>query len=156
VYCPLFSAFGPEPVRSRLQLGSVRVLVTTDLLYRRKVAVIRNELPGLKHVLVLRTPGAGDLAGRYTGLRRSDARCIAGFQRRAHFAGGLRAAAFHERHDGNAKGVLHAHAAVTAHVATARWVLDLQRDDVYWCTADPGWVTGISYGSSHRWRAAPP
>jgi acyl-coenzyme A synthetase/AMP-(fatty) acid ligase len=44
------------------------------------------------------------------------------------------------------KGVLHAHAAVTAHLATARWVLDLQDDDVYWCTADPGWVTGISYG----------
>ena len=47
---------------------------------------------------------------------------------------------------GKPKGVLHAHAAVAAHVATARWVLDLQDGDVYWCTADPGWVTGISYG----------
>ena len=61
VYCPLFSAFGPEPVRSRLELGAVRVLVTTDLLYRRKVAPVHATLPGLEHVLVVRTPGAGEL-----------------------------------------------------------------------------------------------
>ena len=61
VFCPMFSAFGPEPVKARLSLGSVRVLVTTDLLYRRKVAPIRAELPELRHVLVVRTPGAGEL-----------------------------------------------------------------------------------------------
>jgi acetyl-CoA synthetase len=61
VYCPLFSAFGPEPVRSRLTLGSARVLVTTDLFYRRKVEPIRDQLADLAHVLVVRTPGAGDL-----------------------------------------------------------------------------------------------
>jgi acetyl-CoA synthetase len=146
VYCPLFSAFGPEPVKARLQLGSVRVLVTTDLLYRRKVAVIRQELPGLKHVLVVRTPGAGDLpdgtqdfdeamraAASDFGVVRTSPEDYA----LLHFTSGT---------TGMPKGVLHAHAAVTAHVATARWVLDLQRDDVYWCTADPGWVTGISYG----------
>ena len=146
VYCPLFSAFGPEPVRARLQLGSVRVLVTTDLLYRRKVAVIRNELPGLKHVLVVRTPNGGDLpdgtqdfdeamraaSPEFNVVRTAPEDCAL-----LHFTSGT---------TGMPKGVLHAHAAVTVHVATARWVLDLQRDDVYWCTADPGWVTGISYG----------
>jgi acetyl-CoA synthetase len=146
VYCPLFSAFGPEPVRARLQLGSVRVLVTTDLLYRRKVAVIRNELPGLEHVLVVRTPNGGDLPD---GTQDFDEAMLAASpdfsvvrtspedNALLHFTSGT---------TGMPKGVLHAHAAVTAHVATARWVLDLQRDDVYWCTADPGWVTGISYG----------
>jgi len=146
VFCPLFSAFGPEPVRTRLALGSVRVLVTTDLLYRRKVAPIRGELPGLQHVLIVRTPGAGDLPERTLDLdaltREADAafetvRTAAEDPALLHFTSGT---------TGQPKGVLHVHAAVTAHVATARWVLDLQDGDVYWCTADPGWVTGISYG----------
>ena len=146
VYCPLFSAFGPEPVRSRLSLGSVRILVTTDLLYRRKVEPIREQLPDLRHVLVVRTPGAGDLPA---GTIDFDAAVTAASPEFAvartspddtallHFTSGT---------TGQPKGVLHAHAAVAAHVATARWVLDLQDGDVYWCTADPGWVTGISYG----------
>jgi len=146
VYCPLFSAFGPEPVRSRLSLGSVRVLVTTDLLYRRKVEPIRDQLPGLGHVLVVRTPGAGDLPAGTIDFDAAVAAASPGFEvaRTApddtallHFTSGT---------TGQPKGVLHAHAAVAAHVATARWVLDLQDGDVYWCTADPGWVTGISYG----------
>ena len=41
---------------------------------------------------------------------------------------------------------MHVHEAVVAHHATARLALDLRADDVYWCTADPGWVTGTSYG----------
>ena len=73
VYCPLFSAFGPEPVKARLALGSARVLVTTDLLYRRKVAPIRGELPELRHVLIVRTPGAGELPRGHARLRRADA-----------------------------------------------------------------------------------
>ena len=146
VYCPLFSAFGPEPVRARLALGSVRVLVTTDLLYRRKVAPIRSELPDLRHVLVVRTPGAGELPegtldfDDLMGTASPEfevARTSPEDYALLHFTSGT---------TGKPKGVLHAHAAVAAHVATARWVLDLQDGDVYWCTADPGWVTGISYG----------
>ena len=146
VYCPLFSAFGPEPVKARLALGSARVLVTTDLLYRRKVAPVRGELPDLAHVLVVRTPGAGELPegtvdfdeivnGASTDFdvvrTRPEDRAL------LHFTSGT---------TGQPKGVIHAHSAVSAHVATAYWVLDLQAGDVYWCTADPGWVTGISYG----------
>ncbi len=146
VYCPLFSAFGPEPVKSRLELGSVRVLVTTDLYYRRKVAPIRAGLPDLEHVLVLRTPGAGELPeGTEDFESRMDAASPDFEAARTnpedyallHFTSGT---------TGKPKGVLHAHAAVVAHLATARSVLDLQDGDVYWCTADPGWVTGISYG----------
>jgi len=124
----------------------VRVLVTTDLLYRRKVAPIRSELPDLRHVLVVRTPGAGELPegtldfGALTGTASPEfevARTSPEDYALLHFTSGT---------TGKPKGVLHAHAAVAAHVATARWVLDLQDGDVYWCTADPGWVTGISYG----------
>ena len=52
VFCPLFPAFGPEPIRERMLLGDARVLVTSARLYERKVAAIRAELPGLRHVLV--------------------------------------------------------------------------------------------------------
>ena len=52
VFCPMFSAFGPEPIHSRMSIGDARVLVTTARLYRRKVAEIRDRLPGLEHVLV--------------------------------------------------------------------------------------------------------
>jgi acetyl-CoA synthetase len=146
VFCPLFSAFGPEPVKARLQLGSARVLVTTDLLYRRKVAPIRADVPELRHVLIVRTPGAGELPADtldFDALMQAaspefeTARTETEDYALLHFTSGT---------TGQPKGVLHAHAAVTVHLATARWVLDLQDDDIYWCTADPGWVTGISYG----------
>ena len=146
VYCPLFSAFGPEPVKARLALGSVRVLVTTDLFYRRKVAPIRAELPELAHVLVTRTPGAGELPEGTRDLAALMQEAAPEFKTVAtapedpallHFTSGT---------TGKPKGVVHVHEAITAHLATARWVLDLQPGDVYWCTADPGWVTGISYG----------
>src|SRR6516162_2280221 len=63
VFCPLFSAFGPEPVRTRMTIGDARVLVTATALYRRKVADWRNELPGLEHVLLVDRSGAPPLAG---------------------------------------------------------------------------------------------
>jgi acetyl-CoA synthetase len=145
VYCPLFSAFGPDPIKARLALGGARVLVTTDLLYRRKVVAIRSQLPDLAHVLVVRTPGV-ELPPGTLDLDALMAAASTDFETvstqpedRAllHFTSGT---------TGLPKGVLHVHAAVAAHLATARWVLDLQDGDTYWCTADPGWVTGISYG----------
>jgi acetyl-CoA synthetase len=70
VFSPLFSAFGPEPIEQRLRLGDARVLVTTPALYRRKVAKLRERLPGLAHVLLVgdeaeiaEIAGVGDQAG---------------------------------------------------------------------------------------------
>jgi len=146
VYCPLFSAFGPEPVKARLLLGSARVLVTTDLLYRRKVAPVRSELVGLRHVLVVRTPGAGELPADTLDFDELMRDASSDFETVRTDAEDYALLHFTSGTTGQPKGVLHAHAAVVAHHATARWVLDLQDSDVYWCTADPGWVTGISYG----------
>jgi acetyl-CoA synthetase len=143
VYCPLFSAFGPEPVRERLRRGDGRVLVTTPELYQQKVAPIRAELPALRHVLVTGDgpppPGATSLAAE---LAASDDRFTVpptDPQQMAllHFTSGT---------TGAPKGAVHVHEAVVAHHATARYALDLRPDDVFWCTADPGWVTGTSYG----------
>jgi acetyl-CoA synthetase len=139
---PLFSAFGPDPIRQRLELGSGVVLVTTAALYQRKVASIRDSLPALRHVLV-----AGGRAPEGTiDLEAALAEAAPTYEigptdpetpSLLHFTSGT---------TGTPKGALHVHAAVLAHLVTGRYVLDLQPDDVYWCTADPGWVTGTSYG----------
>ena len=70
VVSPLFSAFGPEPIATRVNLGEGAVLVTTTSLYRRKVAKIRAELPTLRHVLVVDDEDvAVDLLRRQHGAR---------------------------------------------------------------------------------------
>ena len=145
VFSALFSAFGPEPIKTRLALGRARVLVTTPALYQHKVAASRDALPDLEHVLLVDTGGQGVPAGAqefHQLLRMADGRhTIAPTDpddiALLHFTSGT---------TGRPKGALHAHAAVIAHHATGRLALDLRPGDVFWCTADPGWVTGISYG----------
>jgi len=146
VVSPLFSAFGPEPLATRLKLGEGAVLVTTDILYARKVAKIRDQLPALRHVLLVADegettalPGTHDLASLMA--QASDAFEIVATQAEdpalLHFTSGT---------TGTPKGAMHVHGAVVTHWATGRYALDLHPDDVFWCTADPGWVTGTSYG----------
>ena len=142
VLCPLFSAFGPEPVRQRLARGDGRVLVTTPMLYRRKVAPIRDLLPALEHVILVGAgaePGVLDFGSLLAGaspdfeIPPTDPEDMA----LLHFTSGT---------TGTPKGAVHVHEAVVAHHATGTSALDLHPDDIYWCTADPGWVTGTSYG----------
>jgi len=143
VFSPLFSAFGPEPVRQRLALGEARVLVTTTSLYERKLAGLRAELPGLAHVIVVGEGAAppGTLAWADLMARASDAFEIPATDPAEpallHFTSGT---------TGTPKGALHVHEAVVAHHATGWYALDLHADDLFWCSADPGWVTGTSYG----------
>jgi acetyl-CoA synthetase len=150
VVCPLFSAFGPEPLRARLELGSAMVLVTTTSLYERKVAPIRDLVPTLRHVVVVDGRAGGDapapvIPGRVdlapTMSAASPEYEIAPTDPESpallHFTSGT---------TGTPKGVVHAHAAVVAHHVTGREVLGFRPGDRFWCTADPGWVTGMSYG----------
>lgn len=144
VFCPLFSAFGPEPVRQRLRLGAGSVLVTTRALYHRKVAALRDDLPALRHVLLVDADGEPERNTLDLGALIAEAPPygpIAATQPEdmalLHFTSGT---------TGRPKGAVHVHDAVAAHYATGRFALDLHSDDIYWCTADPGWVTGTSYG----------
>ena len=146
VFCPLFSAFGPEPIRARLAIGDARVLVTTESLYARKVAALRAALPHLEHVVLVgdelaitAVPGTQDygrlmreVSDEYT-IGRTDPEDAA----LLHFTSGT---------TGLPKGALHVHRAVVMHHVTGRLALDFRPGDVFWCTADPGWVTGTSYG----------
>jgi len=147
VFCPLFSAFGPEPIRQRLALGEGRLLVTTEGLYaRRGVDELRRTLPSLEHVLLAGSegrpaaaPGTRDLAALMDEasdqfeIPPTDPQDMA----LLHFTSGT---------TGRPKGAVHVHEAVVAHHSTGAYALDLHPEDVFWCTADPGWVTGTSYG----------
>ena len=143
VFSPLFSAFGPEPLYARLSRSRARVLVTTAALYDKKVAPLRHRLPALEHVLLIgadaNRPEARALAPLMEAA--SDAFTVA----RTH-PDDLALLHFTSGTTGTPKGAMHVHDAVLAHVVTARFALDLHADDIFWCTADPGWVTGTSYG----------
>jgi acetyl-CoA synthetase len=146
VVCTLFSAFGPEPIRARMALGDARVLITTSTLYQRKIVPVVNLLPGLRHVLLVRGPdeepvAAGTLDFAQLLAQADEHFSIALTQPEdpalLHFTSGT---------TGTPKGAVHVHQALVTHHVTGKLVLDLHPEDVFWCTADPGWVTGTSYG----------
>ncbi len=146
VFCPIFSAFGPDPVRARVRIGAPRVLVTSDRLFTRKIVPIRGDLASVEYVLLVGEGGAAtDVPGTHDWGRLVGAQPakyeIAPTDPEdpalLHFTSGT---------TGTPKGALHVHGAVVMHHVTGRVALDLHEDDVFWCTADPGWVTGTSYG----------
>ncbi|MDO9402289.1 MAG: acetate--CoA ligase [Polaromonas sp.] len=146
VVTPMFSAFGPEPIATRINIGAGQVLVTTDRLYQRKVKQLRAKMPTLRHVLLVaeeggttNEPDTHDLATLMRAASDQFSTVATDPEDSAllHFTSGT---------TGTPKGAIHVHGAVVTHHATGRYALDLHPDDRYWCTADPGWVTGTSYG----------
>ncbi|OAK68167.1 acetate--CoA ligase [Lederbergia galactosidilytica] len=145
---PLFEAFMEGAVKDRLEDSKAKVLVTTPELLGR---VPVEELPDLKSILLVGND-----------IEEND--IIVDFNKRLAEADRKLDIEWVEREDGlilhytsgstgRPKGVLHVHNAMVQQYQTARWVLDLQEEDVYWCTADPGWVTGTSYGIFGPWLA---
>lgn len=140
---PLFEAFMETAVKDRLEDSSAVAIVTTPALLKR---VKRDELPELKHVIVFgdtdedvvhltdEMSAASDEA-EIEWLDREDGMLL-------HYTSGS---------TGKPKGVFHVHNAMVQHLYTGQIVLDFKPDDVYWCTADPGWVTGTSYGIFAPW-----
>ena len=144
VFCPLFSVFGPEPVFQRLSRGDAKVLVTTRALFDKKISQLLSRLPLLQFVIL--TDEKDHIDNKVLSLSRLMEEANDEFEIPAtdpedpallHFTSGT---------TGMPKGALHVHNAVLMHYMTARNVLDLQKGDTLWCTADPGWVTGTSYG----------
>ena len=143
---PLFAAFGPEPIATRLNLGAGTVLVTTASLYRKKVAKIREQVPSLRHVLVVDDEPDEPLPSGTVDFHQLLSAASEQFTTVATQPDDLALLHFTSGTTGAPKGAMHVHEAVVTHWVTGRYALDLHPDDTFWCTADPGWVTGTSYG----------
>ncbi|MBO2536059.1 acetate--CoA ligase [Rummeliibacillus suwonensis] len=145
---PLFEAFMEGAVYDRLSDSEAKALVTTPSLLKR---VPLERLPLLEtvflvgekedieeteqlkdfHKLLLQVSNDTDMVW----VDREDGMVL-------HYTSGS---------TGKPKGVLHVHNAMLQQYQTSKWVLDLRDDDILWCTADPGWVTGTAYGIFGPW-----
>jgi len=152
---PLFEAFMEGAVRDRLENSEAVAIITTPELLPR---VPIQDLPALKHVILVSETldQLDDLKKQHTNVQfynfhtemktSSTELEVEAMDKEdgfiLHYTSGS---------TGKPKGVLHVHYAMLQHYQTAKWVLDLKEDDIYWCTADPGWVTGTSYGIWGPW-----
>lgn len=154
----LFSAFGPEALRDRLKDGEAIALVTARSLLPRVAAVI-SELPDLKHIILVDTrestlnlsTGEESLISYLRSYKQLMTQAANRFEPVPMEPTEYAFMLYTSGTTGKAKGVVHRHQAIIQQHLTAKWVLDLKEDDVYWCTADPGWVTGIAYGILGPW-----
>lgn len=152
---PLFEAFMEEAIFDRLSDSAATLLVTNSAL---KARVPFDKIPSLKKAVLVEDGASGNAdAFESTSsvqfydysdemkkasdvfspvwLKKDDGLVI-------HYTSGS---------TGRAKGILHRQYAMVGHYQTSKWSLDLKEEDIYWCTADPGWVTGTSYGMYGPW-----
>jgi len=146
---PLFSAFGDESLFVRLENAGTRAIITQRK-HLGKVRKIRNRLKTLQNIIVVEN-GSRPLESNEVVL---DLEKLAPVENLdlfnatpespsvLHYTSGT---------TGQPKGVKHVHYSLISQYLTTKWVLDLRDDDIYWCTADPGWVTGTSYGIIGPW-----
>jgi len=151
VWGPLFGGFRAEAVMDRLEDSGAKALVTTPDLKASSVDEIIDSLPELEHVIVAKSGGI-ELTGERT----------VSFEEEMKSASATHETEWMDREDpvmmhytsgttGKAKGVVHVHNAMVGHFITTRYVQDVTESDIYWCTADPGWVTGTSYACWGPW-----
>jgi len=146
---PLFSAFGEESLITRLDDAKTKAVLTTRK-HAGKVRRIRKDLPELATIIIVdaddKPLNAGEAAFAMEKLPRVEKFDIVKVEPETasvlHYTSGT---------TGKPKGAQHVHNSLVAQYITAKWVLDLKPEDIYWCTADPGWVTGTSYGIIGPW-----
>jgi acetyl-CoA synthetase len=146
---PLFSAFGDESLFVRLENAGTSVILTQRK-HVSKVRKILDRLPDLKHIIIVDHDESRELKAREIAfsMEAEKAETLEIYPTHAespsllHYTSGT---------TGQPKGVQHVHYSLISQYLTAKWVLDITEGDIYWCTADPGWVTGTSYGIIAPW-----
>jgi len=146
---PLFSAFGEESLRVRLaDAGTSAIITQKKHLY--KVRKIRERLPNLEHIIVIDADTAS-LQEREIAFAMEQAPLAEQFSVYPTMAESPSVLHYTSGTTGQPKGAQHVHYSIISQYLTAKWVLDLRPEDIYWCNADPGWVTGTSYGIIGPW-----
>lgn len=144
---PLFEAFMEDAVRDRISDCEGRFLITDSELVKR---VPKQDLPSLETVFITEGPEkcTEDEISLVEELAKTkpqnDIIEWVDLEHRLniHYTSGS---------TGKPKGIVHAHRAMIHQYQTGKWVLDIKEDDVYWCTAHLGWVTGTVYGLFAPW-----
>ncbi|HEX2976626.1 MAG TPA: AMP-binding protein [Bacteroidales bacterium] len=149
---PLFSAFGDESLFVRLKDAGTRAVITQQK-HLFKIRKIRDRLPSLEFIIITDHPAEKELTDRELAADLSS--MALSEQMEVYPSGPHTPSILHYTSGttGQPKGVIHTHYSLVSQYFTAKHVLDLKEDDIYWCTADPGWVTGTSYGIIGPWSA---
>ncbi len=157
----IFGGFSAESLSDRINDAQAKVLITADLGYRRGqiVPLKRNadealkHTPSIRHVVVVRRHGADAedelahmQAGRDHWYHELMADAAPDCKPAVMDAEDLLFILYTSGTTGKPKGIVHTTGGYLTQVqVTTRWVFDLKDADVFWCTADVGWVTGHSY-----------
>ena len=146
---PLFSAFGEESLFTRLDNAETSAIITQKK-YLAKIRKIRGQLPALKYVIVADAAGIQLREGEFS-LEMENLPAVEKFDIFPSTAETPSVLHYTSGTTGQPKGAQHVHYSIIAQYLTTKWTLDLRDDDIYWCNADPGWVTGTSYGIIGPW-----
>jgi len=148
----LFPDFGPEAIRQRLEDAGAKVLIT-DFANLEKIRAVCELLPSLEHILIV-----GDAAPEETvctvqihNFDKLVSESSVEFSPVNVSPDDTCFLIYTSGTTGLPKGVVHRHAIRERLTASAKDILQLEKDDFFWCTADPGWVTGLCYGIFAPW-----
>ncbi len=147
----LFSAFQELALMDRLSDSQAKILITNSDLYPR-IKAIWKDLPHLEKVIIVeqtakKLPRGKNIVSFTNQMRKASEKFEIAHMKKDDFSYML----YTSGTTGKPKGVVHAHSDVLSAILTTKWVLDVQGDDIYWCTADCGWVTGVVYGILGIW-----
>jgi acetyl-CoA synthetase len=147
---PLFSAFGDESLFIRLDNAQTRVVITQRK-HLNKIRKIQATLPSLEHIIVVDAAADRQPQEKERPFTMEEEPLMEHLDIYPTKAESPSVLHYTSGTTGLPKGVKHVHYSLISQYLTTKWVLDLQEDDIYWCTADPGWVTGTSYGIIGPW-----
>ena len=147
---PLFSAFGDESLFVRLENAGTKAIITQKK-HVSKVRKIIETLPSLEHIIIVDNIDESKLREKEVIFSLEKAKPVETIDIYPTKADSPSVLHYTSGTTGQPKGVRHVHYSLISQYLTTKWVLDLQEDDIYWCTADPGWVTGTSYGIIGPW-----